>query len=326
MAEGGVIGTTGEAGRTRWIVLTPSTDDAAWRQAIGDAAVSARVRLIDARGATPPADDRAAIYITDDAAVALSSEEPEVIGIIPEPETAPDAVAQIYGIAPPTDAWHASLLLARAFALSEKHSIITAQDLARRPRLLRLFGNLDVVPPPSTAEASRRPALATALSIYRHPDLIEMNIPWSERLFIYDDKGSRNQPEWGVLDITGKPRVLIWGPYLAMPTGQWRALIRFAVDADAARHTYRMDWGTQTECVSAYVTPQAPGMYEVELDWDFSEPAPSEIRLILTEGSFMGTLMFQGIKVSRVPQTRLDFAAGGKGSRPVDAQAEHGAK
>lgn len=324
MAEGSVIRTTSETGGTRWIVLTPSVDDAAWWQAISDAVSSGGFRFIDARGVTSISDDPVAIYVTDDAAVALATEGSEVVGIIPDPETAPDAVADIYSVTPPTDAWHASLLLARAFSLRNGHSIITAQDLARRPRLLRLFGNLDVVPPSSTAEASRRPALATALSIYRHPELIEMSIPWSERLFIYDDKSSRNQSEWGVLDITGKPRMLVWGPYLALPTGHWRALIRFAVDADAARHTYRVDWGTQTDCVSAYVTPRAPGIYEAELDWDFSEPAPSEIRLILTEGSFMGTLMFQGIKVSRVPETRLDFAAGDRGSPPMEAPAEPG--
>jgi hypothetical protein len=324
LVEGGVIEASSTQDGTRWIVLTPSADDLAWRRAISEAAAAVNIRVVDARGVGSTFDDPNAVYVTDDANVALAAQGSEVVGIIPDPETAPDAVAEIYKISPPTDAWHASLLLARALSLSESHAVITASHLVRRPCLLKLFGDLEIVPPQSSAEASRRPIWATALSIYRDPESGTTNIPWSERLFIYDDKGSRDQPEWGMLDITGKPRILVWGPYLAMPPGRWRAIIRFAVDLDAARHTYRLDWGTQSDCVSAYVTPKVPGVYEAELEWEFSEPAPAEIRLILTEGSFMGTLMFQGIKVSRVPQTTLDFVAGDPGSQPLETQLERG--
>lgn len=288
----------------RWIVLTPSADDAAWRREIVRAATAVDLRIVEAGGTEALAayDNPAAVIITDDAAVALAAGPTEIIAIMPEPESAPDAVADAHKFDAPHSVWHASTLLARAAGLADGHSVISAVELARRPRLLRLFGLLELTPPPSVAEVSRRPAVAAAFNVFRSSSAGRgaPPVPWSERLFIYDEKAARDRTEWGVLDITGRPRMLVWGPYLALPPGLWRAVIRFGMDAEAAGHQYRVDWGTRTACTSEYVTPGRAGMYEIQLDWLFDQADASEIRLILTEGSFMGTVIFQGMTVQRI--------------------------
>jgi len=287
----------------RWIVLTPSADDAAWRREIGRAVKAAGLRLVAASTNAGTGDDIGldVIMITDDAARALASDATTIVAIMPEPESAPDAVAEIYHLHTPQNVWHSSTLLARAMALADEHSIITASDLAKRPRLLRLFGLIELIPPSSIAEVSKRPAVAAAFNIYRNPAGGDgIPVPWSERLFMYDEKAARNWPDWGILDITGRPRMLVWGPYLALPQGLWRAVIRFGVDQTAAGHQYRIDWGTRAACVSEHVTPGRAGMYEIQLEWLFEEADAAEIRLILTEGSFMGTVIFQGITVQRI--------------------------
>lgn len=290
----------------RWIVLTPSADDAAWRREIARAANAAGFRLITAGTELRSADDIGTnvITITDDAAVALGANATDIVAIVPEPESAPDAVATSCNLPAPENVWQASALLARAIALGDEHALITASDLAKRPRLLRLFGTLELVPPASAAEVSNRPAVAAAFNMYRNAAIPDVTTcAWSEKLFIYDEKGARNWPDWGVLDITGRPRMLVWGPYVALTPGSWRAVIRFGVDADAAGHQYRVDWGTRSACVSEYVTPGRPGMFEIQLDWLFEEAEAAEIRLILTEGSFMGTMLFQGMTVQRISGT-----------------------
>lgn len=307
MAEGGVVVARFGNGRARWIVLTPSTDDDGWRREIAHAASAAGLRAHVERTLNDIGyDDPEQVFVTEDAALALAADPSVIVAIMPEPETAPDAVAELYDLYAPHSVWHASILLARASDLAANHAIITAKDLARKPTMLRLFGDMEVIPPRSIAEASRRPAVAAAFSMYRDGHLADAtSIPWSEKLFIYDERGSRNWPEWGVLDITGRPRILVWGPYVALPAGTWRAVIRFGVDADAARREFRVDWGTPSACVSEYVKPGQPGMYEVTLDWLFGEADAAEIRLILSEGSFMGTVMFQGISVQRIPSTLI---------------------
>lgn len=288
--------------RARWIVLTPSADDAGWRAAIGEAAAAAGLTLIDARlpGGDPA--DPHCVFITEDADVAVAAQPSALVAIVPEPETAPEAIAEVYDLQRPADRWHASLLLARATGLSEDHSVVTASDLARKPSLIRLFGDMEVVPPRSIAEASRRPAVAGAFAMYRNRYLADSSpIPWSEKLFAYDERASRDWPEWGVMDTTGRPRILVWGPYVALPPGLWRAVIRFVVDDTAAGRQFRFDWGTQAACASEYVTPGRPGTYEITLDWLFEKAEAAEMRLILMEGSFMGTVMFQGVTVQRIP-------------------------
>lgn len=297
-----------KTGQARWLVLTPSVDDAAWRREIERAAEAAGLQAISTRSAHDADDlgDAKVIFITEDAEVALASGAKDIAAIIPEPESAPDAVGEAFDLIAPHSVWYASTLLARAAGLADTHAIVTARDLSRRPRLLRFFGELEVTPPASAAEASRRPAISAAFNIYRNVGLSTgAPVPWSEKLFVYDDKGSRNWSDWGVLDVTGRPRMLVWGPYVALPPGTWRAVIRFGLDEAAAKHQYRIDWGTRTACVSEYVTPAKPGMYEIELDWRFVEAEAAEIRLILTEGSFMGTVIFQGMTVERVPDAEI---------------------
>jgi len=302
LAKSGVTSGKSRSGRARWVVLTPSVDDAAWRGAIIQAAHAAGLQPFDPGSPEANPGDPDHLFITDDASVAIAADPAAIVGIMPEPETAPDAVAMIYSISAPTDVWHASLLLARAAALEPKHVVVGASDLGQRPRLLRLFGEVEVTPPVSKAEASRRATVTTAFGIYRDLRKVTTSpIPFSEKIFIYDERSSRNWPDWGVLDVTGRPRILVWGPYIALPPGMWRAVIRLGFDAAAAKHHFRVDWGSQTACVSEQVSPRTPGVYELQLDWQFEEAAPAELRLILTEGSFMGTVMFQGITVQRVP-------------------------
>ena len=285
-----------------WIVLTPSVDDAGWRKAILSAADAVGWMVIHEPDASGTSARGPVLVITEDAErPALHSAE-RIAAIIAEPETAPDAAGELHGIYSPESNLLASLLLARAMALAPRYRLITPAELAARPSTIELFGTLRITPPVSKAEVSRKPAVSAAFKLFRaEPKDLADPIEWSEKLFSYDPRASRDWPTCGVLDTTGRPRILVFGPFLSMPPGQWRARMRFAVDSEAAQRQYRLDWGTRTACVSEYVTPGAPGVYELEMDFTWTEVDVAEIRLILVEGSFMGTLMFQGITVEPTP-------------------------
>lgn len=292
-------------GGAAWIVLTPSIDDRAWRKEIRRAAEEIGLSVVDAAAAPEGAlaDDRV-ILITNDAHRALASgAAPDRIAVlIPEPGTSYDVLEDDFDIISPHSVWDASMLLARALSLAPRHRVVTSNELATKPTSITILDQLLLKPPPSGVEIPRRPAVNAAFDIYRSlisPDADP--VEWSNRLFIYDERATREAADWGVLDITGRPRLLVYGPYLALPPGWWRARICFGVDRDAASHQYRVDWGTRTACVSEYVTPGAPGIYQIDLDFEWRDSDASEIRLILTEGSFMGTVLFQGIVVRRIP-------------------------
>lgn len=282
-----------------WIVLTPSVDDRVWRAEIMRAADEAGLAVVHpSEDAVSPIE---AIRLTNDADLALTAGAARIVALIPEPATAPEAVGDQMAMETPHKEWHASMLLSRALALAPLHPVITAEDLRRRPAALTLFGTLRLIPPRSGAEIPRDPALAAAFDIYASLQPGQDDpVVWSETLFSYDDRSLRGSPGPGILDTTGRPRMMASGPYFYMPPGNWRACLRFAVDAGAAKRQYRLDWGTRTACVSEYVTPGAAGIYELELDFIWSHIDVAEIRLILTEGCFMGTLMFQGVTVRKI--------------------------
>lgn len=294
-----------DTGGAYWIVLTPSVDDAGWKRELTRAVSAAgRTLTVLAEGYdTADHDRRDLVLLTDDAsAPGLAGASAERIAAIsPEPGSAPEALEDKLEIAAPQSLWHSSILLARALELAPEHRVVTASELAARPSSVRLFDWLTVTPPPSVAEIPRRPAVHAAFALYGSTQGSEDPVHWADRLFSYDERATRDATQWGELDTTGRPRMLVYGPYLALPPGMWRARIRFGVDKDAAGRQYRVDWGTRTACISEYVTPGAPGVYEIDLDYEWTAVDAAEIRLILTEGSFMGTVLFQGMTVERTP-------------------------
>lgn len=286
-----------------WLVLTPSADRDGWGNAILKAATDLGWLAVTEFGAADYMDGRQLLVVTDDAARAHLAGATQIAAIVAEPESAPEAVDEIHSLHAPHSNWHASMLLSRALALAPAHQVVTPDHLARKPESIVLFNALRIVPPASKAEVSRRPAVAAAFRMYRNlPKDVVGEIEWSEKLFAYDPRAARDWVDWGVLDTTGRPRILVQGSSLWVPQGCWRARVRFAVDADAAKRQYRLDWGTRADCASTYISPGEPGVYEIEQDfvWDGADVA--EIRLILTEGSFTGTLIFQGMTIRYVPE------------------------
>lgn len=286
-----------------WLVLTPSVDDRAWRNEIKRAAHDAGYILVPDSEAGYAPDDADVLILTQDAERARQSGTSRIAAIVAEPGSSPEAVADQSGMAAPERDWHAALLLARALSLSPDHRVVTDRDLAKRPAEIILFERLRLTPPASQAEVSRNPPLTNAFKLYSaSKSELADPVSWAEQLFTFEPKSAKDWPAFGVLDTTGRPRMMVNGPYYAMPPGLWRACIKFSVDQDAAKRQYRLDWGTRTACVSEYCTPRAPGMYELELDFMWTEVDVAEIRIILMEGSFNGTMIFQGMTVRRIDE------------------------
>jgi hypothetical protein len=304
VAEGGVVVAAATkrkrprstTAKPLWIVLTPSVDHEAWLKCLLRTASDCGRDLVSFWTTPEPraADDPPVLYVTHDAALVTHVDPADVVVIMPQPETAAETTADLYDLYPPFSVFHASMLLARAVALSKKARILTAEQLSRKPVRVELFPGV-VVEPPEAERGSPRPAVSAALGMYRlgrpRPGT---TVNWSERLFTYDPKSCVDEAPLGVLDVTGRPRTLLYGPYLALPPGRWRVNVRFAIDDDAAGHEMRFDWGPGSDFISQSETPNAGGVYEVEVDHTVDEVGAWQFRILLMEGAFEGRLTFQG--------------------------------
>jgi hypothetical protein len=310
VAEGGVVvaaaakrrSTSTSPAKDLWIVLTPSVDHEAWLRALVTAAEAAGRELVSTLVQPEPRPAKAppALYVTNDALVAAGADPANVVVIMPQPETAAETTADLYDLYPPFSMYHASLLLARAAALGPSARILTAQQLSRGPANIELFPGV-VVQPPVAERGTPRPAVSVAFGMYRlgrpRPGT---SVSWSERLFTYDQKSFVEGAQIGDLDVTGRPRTLLYGPFIALPPGRWGAKMRFAIDDDAAGHELRFDWGPGSDFVSQAAVLAAGGVYEIEVEHAVSDVGSWQFRILLMEGAFEGRMTFQGGTVTRL--------------------------
>lgn len=288
----------------RWIVLTPSVDHEAWLKALSNAATSHGVTLCSVfeppnPAATPPGP---ALYVTADAALAQGTDSRSVAILMPQPETAAEAVGALYAMHPPHSVFHATVLLSRAVSVNPGARLFTGEALARNPEQIEPFPGF-IVRPPIPERGSPKPAVSAALALFRRGrPAVGETVDWSERLFIYDPKSCVDDAPIGLLDISGRPRTLLYGPYLALPIGRWKAVMRFGIDADGASHELRFDWGVASDFVAQAETPGRPGVYEIALTHSVTTCDDLwQFRILVLQGVFEGRMTFHGGSVTRVP-------------------------
>lgn len=118
---------------------------------------------------------------------------------------------------------------------------------------------------------------------------------WSRELFFDGDRPAEVCPE--VIDITGRGRILAYGPLLALPGGDWRLSLRFELCADAARHCWRIEFAAGEALSQREVRPTGPGFYEVDTDASWTGVALAEGRLWVAEPAFHGALRLHGARI-----------------------------
>jgi hypothetical protein len=285
----------------RWIVLTPSALDNAWREALSRAGAAAGLTLVDA--VPPPSEpalaDPRTVVLTDDAAAVPDTRGGQAAAILPDPSRVIEALAARDGVAVADAVWSGSRILAQACALPEDCPVLAGAALSH--------GAVEVLPglivePPQGANATPDTPLSIALGLYREGrPQPGATAEWAPEVFLYDARAARDAKFAGDLDATGRPRIAVYGPFIELPAGRWQADIRFALDEPLCSRQLRIDWGTQTDYVSETVIAGQPGVFQMQLEWTWTAPAPAEARILIIEGVFDGRLMFQGLTVRRLP-------------------------
>ncbi len=129
---------------------------------------------------------------------------------------------------------------------------------------------------------------------------------WSREAFLSGDPPGGICPP--VIDITGRPRFLFHGPFIALSPGLWRATVFLELCADAARRSLALQFGAEPDYTTKALPRGAPGRHAVQLDYRLSEPGVGQVRLWLTKPAFHGDIRLSGAKIERVSdiQTATD--------------------
>src|SRR6266702_1887543 len=112
-------------------------------------------------------------------------------------------------------------------------------------------------------------------------------ITWARDLFLEE----HHQPAIHPIDISGKIRHLIYGPYIALPPGNWVAemVLGFSADVDMS---FQVDVWAGSQLSIARINPSGPGRAQVNLSFLVEESNDNlvEIRVMNERAAIYGQL------------------------------------
>ena len=122
---------------------------------------------------------------------------------------------------------------------------------------------------------------------------------WSPRWFVYAGgyDGSDDEPQ---IDMTGRMRPMVHGPYIHLPPGRWRVNLNFTVDPEKAHAPLLFEWGSGVEFCRIMTEIRLRGAYSVSLDRVWTQPEPVQLRIWPAHPVFQGKFGFLGCRVTRV--------------------------
>jgi hypothetical protein len=126
------------------------------------------------------------------------------------------------------------------------------------------------------------------------------SLTWRRDLFLAADNW---KPLTGAVDITGRPRLLVYGPYINLPPGPWAAHVVFGCSKAAAGASLIVDVFSGTQLAQSRVQPNDGGIFDVQLKFTV-EPGfdgPLEVRILSERAALEGLLSLS--HVTLIPES-----------------------
>ena len=131
------------------------------------------------------------------------------------------------------------------------------------------------------------------------------SVVWEPDLFYVadDSAGAPRRPAVGPIDLTGRARFLVFGPYINLPPGPWSATVVMAFSAEAAGHSFIIEAAAGTQLAYERVQPTAEQVIETSLQFAIANSVdqPVEIRIVSERAAFDGRMALG--YVSLVPRS-----------------------
>ena len=125
---------------------------------------------------------------------------------------------------------------------------------------------------------------------------------WSRDLFFVGD--DPRQPADRPIDITGRIRNLVFGPYIILPPGSWVATVVLGFSREAAEVSYAIEFIAGPRCVSlcrTTIQPQGDRVFEAAVFFTV-EPAtdqPISLRISNERAAFEGQLVLGSVTLTQ---------------------------
>jgi hypothetical protein len=127
-----------------------------------------------------------------------------------------------------------------------------------------------------------------------------MQTYWPRETFCTADQGGL--PSSGPLDLTGRARVIFYGPYLNLPPGRWTATATFEVSDNETGNTLSMEISAGGVFLAKGQCELPPsGEYVCNIAFELEDPrAAIEVYFGITKGAIEGRLDVKGVEMRRL--------------------------
>lgn len=293
MAKGGrVIADLG-------VLLIPSLYCNAWRLALAERAAAAGWRYIDVPVGRPPeagAGERV-VFVT---------ESPKVFEEFPLDRTVvvywtPEDTIELLRAMDPTIRTLQQVVSRASLYFSDADRLIRAGAKGVRATdtttLHPDLGGIEL----ATGPAPLQPINADhPLSFYRTlPTKLDAQVSWGTDLFLFPSRSASDggSPE---ISLIGKPRVLMYGPYIHMPAGRWRATCPIIADTEGRAMQIEVHWGASEIAGGHPVDICESGRYNLTVEASVVEAKPIELRILASRAALEGKLSVGRVSVERL--------------------------
>lgn len=197
--------------------------------------------------------------------------------------------------------WHP---LSIRFASAAQIAMVSGKVMSLRTERLNLpgIGEVEV----GTHGPAPRFALSECLAIYDAlPVPVGAECRWSTDMFSYP-MGEAMEGGSASIDLTGRFRGVIFGPFVALIPGTWECEIMIQVDPERARAHLRFEWGADDDFVHDTVTIERAGVYTLTLTRTWLSAQHAQARCFVSQPHFQGRMEFMGCRIKRVADTATD--------------------
>jgi hypothetical protein len=121
---------------------------------------------------------------------------------------------------------------------------------------------------------------------------------WGREIFLSRDGEDMRCPD--VIDVTGRARFLVFGPYASLSPGVWRTVVSLEICPEAARRPMAVQFGAEPDYTTTDIEIGVPGPHSVEVIHAFREADQVQVRLWLKRAAFHGEVRLIGAHVERL--------------------------
>lgn len=274
-------------GRRLAVIQTPSPSETSWANAITVRAGENRIPVFDLRGGTIPdlfdgEQDQVVLVTTPDVAEAACAPTAWLV-IRDTPATARRIFAEATG--DPIESRTVATLGSHRLALAETVADWTSASVIDASQLTADVPFLGTVQRTTDSPTAWPQSEMGALSVFESGATAQ----WPLSLF-YFPKGDKVEGGTSDIDLTGRARLLMFGPYIYLPPGLWTIDVRFEIDPEHREVPLRMEWGSGEDYVEASEHLSQPGTYVITLERTWATAEAAQFRLWLEQARFQGHL------------------------------------